>query len=38
LNLPPDLVLCVFDVLAKEGDWCVLTCLGRLNFQVPEDK
>jgi len=28
LNLPPELVLCVFDVLAKESDVSTLTCLG----------
>jgi hypothetical protein len=28
LNLPAELVLCVFDVLAKEGDLCTLTCLA----------
>jgi hypothetical protein len=41
LNLPPDLVLCVFDVLAKEGDWCVLTCLGlscRYLYRTLKDR
>jgi len=28
LYLPPELVLCVFDVLKKESDWATLTCLG----------
>jgi hypothetical protein len=41
LDLPAELVLCVFDVLAKEGDWCTLTCLAlssRLLYHTLKER
>ncbi|PMD60402.1 uncharacterized protein K444DRAFT_392163 [Hyaloscypha bicolor E] len=41
LDLPAELVLCVFDVLAKKGDWCTLTCLAlssRLLYHTLKER
>lgn len=34
LNLPPELILTVFDALRNEGDWCTATCLGLASMYL----
>ena len=34
LNLPPELVLCIFDPLVAEGDWSTVVCLGLSCSQL----